>query len=75
MPARTQTDIVARIARLRVDGTDLFGFREEVLLAALGYAHAREFLPTGSPNWRGWPAATTSRRCRPPATPCTAHRW
>ncbi len=47
MPARTQSDIVARIARLRTDGTDLFGFREEVLLGALDYAHARQFLPTG----------------------------
>jgi hypothetical protein len=46
MPARSQTDIVARIAQLRVDGTDLFGFREEVLLAALDYEHARQFLPS-----------------------------
>ena len=42
---RTQADIVARIAHLRLEDTDLFGFREEVLLAALDYAHARQFLP------------------------------
>jgi hypothetical protein len=35
-----------RIARLRADGTDLLGFRKEVLLAALDYAHARQFLPS-----------------------------
>jgi len=47
MPTRTQSDIVARIVCVRAEGTDLFGFREEVLLAALDFAHARQFLRPG----------------------------
>lgn len=44
MPARTQQEIVARLRQVRADGKDLFGFRHEVLLAALDFDHARPFL-------------------------------
>jgi hypothetical protein len=44
MPVRTQDDVVARLRAVRAGGEDFFGFREEVLLDALDFAHAREFL-------------------------------
>ncbi|MGP4093017.1 hypothetical protein [Nonomuraea sp. KM90] len=39
---RTQEEIVARIAEVATE--DWFGFRREVLIDALGFEHAREFL-------------------------------
>ncbi|WP_181871448.1 hypothetical protein [Sphaerisporangium album] len=45
MAARTQDEIVTRIHA--VGETDLFGFRTEVLAAALDFEHVREFLKDG----------------------------
>ncbi|MEU6022602.1 hypothetical protein [Micromonospora sp. NPDC047134] len=45
MTIRTPDEIVARLRAVRAASTDMFGFREEVLLEALDFAHAREFLP------------------------------
>ncbi|MEV0811490.1 hypothetical protein [Micromonospora sp. NPDC050200] len=44
MTTRSQDDIAARLWALRASGGDLFGFREEVLVQALDFDHAREFL-------------------------------
>lgn len=44
MTIRTSDEIATRLRAVRAAGTDLFGFREEVLLEALGFEHAREFL-------------------------------
>lgn len=44
MTIRTQAAIAARLRAIRTTGSDLFGFREEVLLEALDFDHAREFL-------------------------------
>jgi hypothetical protein len=44
MPARTQPEITARPRQIRDADTGLFGFREDVLLPALDFDHAREFL-------------------------------
>ncbi len=41
---RSPHEITARLRDLRAARTDLFGFREEVLLEALDFDHAREFL-------------------------------
>ena len=42
MTARTQDEIVARIKAVEAD--DYFGFRRDVLVHALDFEHAREFL-------------------------------
>ncbi len=44
MTPRTQDDITARLRAVRATGEDRLGFREEVLLEALDFDHAREFL-------------------------------
>jgi hypothetical protein len=44
MPARTQQEITARLRQVRDADTDFFGFQEDVLLPALDFDHAREFL-------------------------------
>ncbi|GIG86951.1 hypothetical protein [Plantactinospora endophytica] len=44
MAARTPDEIAARVRAVRDAGTDLLGFREEVLTEALDFDHAREFL-------------------------------
>jgi hypothetical protein len=44
MTTRRQEEIVARLRAVRADGQDVFGFREEVILDALDFDHAREFL-------------------------------
>jgi hypothetical protein len=44
MTARTQDEILARARAVRAEGEDVFGFRVEVLVDALDFDHAREFL-------------------------------
>ncbi len=44
MTIRSQDDIAARVRAVRASGGDLFGFREEVLVEALDFDHARQFL-------------------------------
>lgn len=44
MTARTQQQILDRIAALEADGMDVLGFARTVLIEALDYEHARPFL-------------------------------
>lgn len=53
MTARTQEEIVARIKA--VESEDFLGFRQEVLIPALDFEHARPFLveATTAEQWSG----------------------
>ncbi|MBF9134724.1 hypothetical protein I0C86_38210 [Plantactinospora sp. S1510] len=53
MTIRTPEEIAARLRAVRATGTDLFGFCQEVLVEALDFGHARQFLDPDmtAPQW------------------------
>ena len=59
MTTRRQEEIVARLRAVRADGQDVFGFREEVILDALDFDHAREFLVADAARSSGTSRPTT----------------
>lgn len=50
MPIRTQEEIVTRVWSLRANREDIFGHREEVLVAALDLDHVREVIALRRPG-------------------------